>query len=279
MAGGILFFGTRDLKGTVDFYRNTVGMDLWLEQADCTILARGNLLLGFCRREAAEAAGIICFTLPSRMDVDAMRVRVGWSGETDPAFNETYGIYHFFARDPEDRRVEFQCFLGEVPPDPSSIALLRTRRSVRRFTADLVDDDRLRAVLETAAFAPSARNSQGCFYVRVRGTSKLQLLASVRGESSAPIAQAPMAIAVCADPGVTPRPMEDACIAATYLLLSASAHGLGSCWIGGLDRPDVKRILGIDERMVVATITPLGVPAETAAPKERRPLDLRDAPA
>jgi hypothetical protein len=35
--------------------------------------------------------------------------------EEPPKINERYRIYHFYARDPEGRRLEFQRFLHEIP--------------------------------------------------------------------------------------------------------------------------------------------------------------------
>jgi len=59
-AGGIVFHKTMDRPAMVEFYRGRVGMRVWLEQADCTILSHGNLLLGLCQREERTTEGILC---------------------------------------------------------------------------------------------------------------------------------------------------------------------------------------------------------------------------
>jgi len=276
-AGGIVFHKTMDRPAMVEFYRGRVGMRVWLEQADCTILSHGNLLLGLCQREERTTEGILCFVLPSIEAVDSIHARLGDLDPTDPARNEKYRIYHFFARDPEGRTLEFQTFLDPVEPFLGGTELLEQRRSIRQFTRDPVSDGLLDAVLGHCLYAPSSRDTQPCFYVRVRDRGRLERLAAIRGDSSAPIARASMAIAVCADPGRTARPVEDGCIAATYFLLSAWQHGLGTCWIGGMDRADVKEILGIPEDHYVATVTPVGFPASRPQASPRRPLDLREA--
>lgn len=54
-------------------------------------------------------------------------------------------------------------------------------------------------------------------------------------------------------------------------LLAAWNFKLGTCWIGGMDRDDVKETLGIPQNHYVATVTPLGHPAEQPEPRSRRP--------
>jgi hypothetical protein len=112
---GIIFLKTLRLAEVVRFYRERVGMTVWLEQADCTILQHDNLLLGFCRRDAADTSGMITFYYPARADVDRMFDEFRVESKAPPRVNEKYRIYHFFIHDPEGRDVEFQAFLDPVP--------------------------------------------------------------------------------------------------------------------------------------------------------------------
>jgi len=113
---GIVFYRTTMLGEIVDFYVNEIGMHIWLEQEDCTILSHGNLLLGFCDRDTAELDGLICFFYPEKEDVDTMYRMLEHITTSEPAINERYQIYHFFAEDPEGRALEFQAFLHPVEP-------------------------------------------------------------------------------------------------------------------------------------------------------------------
>jgi nitroreductase len=79
-----------------------------------------------------------------------------------------------------------------------------------------------------------------------------------------------MAVAVYADPELTKRPDQDACIAAYHFSLAARSYGLGTCWIAAMDRDDVKEKLGIPQRMHIATITPLGYPISFPETPHRR---------
>lgn len=111
---GIVFLGTRALEAIEGFYVGTVGMEPWLRQEDCIILKHGNLLLGFCVRPESERGGTITFVYRTTGEVDAMHERLKGSAAAMPAVSEKYRIYRFYARDPEQRCLEFQCFLHPV---------------------------------------------------------------------------------------------------------------------------------------------------------------------
>ncbi|MBN1677309.1 MAG: VOC family protein [Candidatus Thermoplasmatota archaeon] len=107
---GLVFLSTRRLREIVDFYTARLGMEVWLEQEDCTILHHGNLMLGFCQRERADACGIITFYFSSTEEVDGRYEDLKDLAEGPPKENPKYRIYHFFLRDPEGRRLEIQKF-------------------------------------------------------------------------------------------------------------------------------------------------------------------------
>jgi nitroreductase len=270
---GLLFLPTPDLRSSVSFFTSKLDMDLWLDQDDCAILQHGNLLLGFCERPGGSFEGIITIFYETREEIDAAYQALGNLAEEPPQENKAYRIYHFFARDPEGRRLEFQTFLHDLQPFLSGRDLLMTRRSIRKFEQRPVTDEVLRQVIELCRWAPTSRDSQGVTYTIVHDRKTINFLGGVRGTSSAPIAAAPMAVAVSADPGITSRPDQDACIATYHLTLAARLHGLGTCWIGGLDRDEVKERLGLPLDHYLATVTPLGYPAERPEVRPRKPAE------
>ncbi|MCU0725105.1 MAG: nitroreductase family protein [Planctomycetes bacterium] len=140
-------------------------------------------------------------------------------------------------------------------------------------------EDVLGGVFELCAFAPSSRNRQPCSFVTIRRAELLGELAAVRGESSAPIGRAPLAVAVIVDTARAGRPADDGAITATCLLFAARAHGLGTCWIADMDRLAVRAALGIGETERIVMITPLGYPDEDPPIPPRRPPVVRVAPA
>ena len=108
---GIIFLSTTMRDEIVEFYTTRLGLDVWIEQEDCTILRQDNLILGFCQRETADTGGVITFWYGSDKEVDAEHAKLADVAEGEPQVNEKYRIYHFFFRDPEGRMLEVQRFL------------------------------------------------------------------------------------------------------------------------------------------------------------------------
>jgi catechol 2,3-dioxygenase-like lactoylglutathione lyase family enzyme len=109
------FYGVRDLAATRDFYERDLGLRLARDQGSCLIFAAGSAFIGFCGRdEGFEIDGSLApiLTLVSEaVDAHYARLRsLGVETEAPPRHNERYGIYHFFARDPDGYRVEIQRF-------------------------------------------------------------------------------------------------------------------------------------------------------------------------
>jgi nitroreductase len=269
---GILFFRTQNLQKMREFYQSIIGCSLWLDQRHCVILQHGNLLLGFCEGDAPDIQGIITFFFPHTAAVDTCYDRLKENAQTEPQKNATFNIYHFFARDPEGRSIEFQCFLHPLPSYATGTEILLTRRSIREYTGDAVPEHVLQNIFEICRFSPTSRNSQSYYYVIIRKKEQLKALASLRGGPSAPLGKAPIAVAVCSDPELSGAYRDDASIAAYHFMLASWSHGVGTCWITGMDRQEVKDMLHIPEHHHVAMITPVGYPADIPDPPPRKNL-------
>lgn len=113
----ITFLYTHDLSVTEHFYEEILGFSLVLKQAGCRIYrVVGDAYLGFCERLSApqKPQGVL-FTLVTP-DVDAWYTYLKDRGvpfSKTPALNETYGIYHCFACDPNGYSIEIQRFLDD----------------------------------------------------------------------------------------------------------------------------------------------------------------------
>jgi len=114
--GGIVFFRAHDLDTLESFYADTLGCTLWLDQGACKIFQHGNMLFGFCRAEEKDQQGVITFFYPERSQVDRMYERLKDIALEPPRMNEKFNIYHFYARDPEGRSIEFQYFNHPLKP-------------------------------------------------------------------------------------------------------------------------------------------------------------------
>ena len=152
---------------------------------------------------------------------------------------------------------------------------IRTRKSVRAWSARAVEEDVLDRVLGAARLAPSARNAQEWRFVVVRDPvlrGRLGAEASAHGF----IGAAPILLACCAETdgrvmrcGQVAYPI-DVAIAMDHLSLAAAAEGLGTCWIGSFDEAKVREILGIPPAVRVVELMPLGYPLDPAPVEKQR---------
>lgn len=258
---GIVFLKTQEREKLKVFYQEQVHCRIWLEQADCIILQHGNFLFGFCQRDNVDNDTMLTFFYETEEEVNRIYNQLKSIASSVPTRNDKYNIYQFFARDPEGRPIEFQTFNHPASAYRTGDNLLLTRRSIRIFDSRrAVEDNILERVLDNSRFAPTSRNRQPCYFKLIRQKEKLEWLATVRGKSTSPIGKAPMAVAICADPNVSKRHIQDGCIAGYHFMLAAWYYGLGTCWIAAMDREDVKTKLDIPEHHYIVTVTPLGYP-------------------
>lgn len=157
-----------------------------------------------------------------------------------------------------------------------TLTAIRARRSIRKYRNQPIEPEKLKAILEAARLAPSARNAQLWKFVVVQDQKQRELLATATKYSF--IADAPVIIAgVALDPdrvmscGV-PAYAVDLAIAMTNITLAACALGLGTCWIGGFDQDIARKALGVPEKYKIVELMPLGYPAENPQPRQRKDL-------
>lgn len=111
---GIVFFKTEKLEQLKPFYRDRLGAELWKDQGDCLIFKKNDFRFGFCEGKETENCGILTFVFDSKDKVDEVYEELEDLAEGKPVSRRPdYDIYQFFARDPEDRTLEFQCFLED----------------------------------------------------------------------------------------------------------------------------------------------------------------------
>ena len=148
---------------------------------------------------------------------------------------------------------------------------IRSRPAIRDFLPDPVPEAILKKILEAGRQAHSQRNRQPWRLVVVQNRETIKKVGALA--SSGPyIANAPLAIAVAIEGAK--NPYIDATRAVECLMLAAWGEGIGSCWVGGIDRPKVKELLGIPEETELITVVPFGHPteAEKSQKKVRRRL-------
>jgi nitroreductase len=136
---------------------------------------------------------------------------------------------------------------------------IRSRPAIRDFRPEPIPEAIIKKILEAGRQAHSQRNRQPWRFVVVQNRDTIQQIGALA--SSGPyIANAPLAIAVAIEGAK--NPYIDATRAVECLMLVAWAEGVGSCWVGGIDRPKVKELLGIPEEAELVTVIPFGYPTD-----------------
>ncbi|MBN2382947.1 nitroreductase family protein [bacterium] len=145
------------------------------------------------------------------------------------------------------------------------------RRSIRHYTTEPVHGDDITVLLEAGMAAPSANNSQPWSFVVVTERSVLDQLAQAHPYGKM-LFEAPLAIAVVADPTKSPHCWVQDCAAATEnILLAASGLGLGAVWLGIYPRTErlqpLHTVLAIPEGLLCLSLLSIGHPAERKEPR------------
>lgn len=145
--------------------------------------------------------------------------------------------------------------------------LIKTRRSMRKFTDEELTQEQVELLLRAALMSPSSHRSTGWQFIVVDDKAMLARLAESKASGSAFVAEAPLAIVVLGDPEVSDAWVEDASIAAIMIQLQAEDLGLGSCWAhmknrnaaDGTPADDIiHELLGIPDNLRVLCVIAVG---------------------
>ncbi len=154
-----------------------------------------------------------------------------------------------------------------------ALEVIFTRRSIRKYTDEPVPDEQIKTLLEAGMNAPSANNRQPWHFIVVDERERMDAIMEVHPYSRM-LAQAPLAIVVCADITRSERYWQQDCAAATEnILLAARALGLGSVWLGVYPKEarveGVTEIFKLPEHVRPLCVIAVGHPAVEAGRVER----------
>jgi nitroreductase len=160
--------------------------------------------------------------------------------------------------------------------------VIKNRHSIRTFSNQPVEDEKLQQILETANLAPSAGNLQA-YEIYVVTDAKRRDGLSCAALAQEYVAVAPVALVFCTHPELTEGrytergtrlyTVQDATIACSFAMLAATSLGLGSVWVGTFDEKVVRLIIGAPDSQVPVVILAIGHAAEFPEQHPRRPLD------
>lgn len=148
---------------------------------------------------------------------------------------------------------------------------ITTRRSVRKFLAMPVEDEKMAQIIAAAKVAPTAGNLQDFKFILVKDHEKIKLISDACLQQYW-IAQAPVVLIVCSDPerleyyygvrGARLYSVQDCAAAIQNILLTTHDLGLGACWVGAFNEPQLARILAIPPSIRAQAVIPIGYPNE-----------------
>ncbi len=160
--------------------------------------------------------------------------------------------------------------------DMDTLEAIRTRRSIRKFQPDPIDQATIDEILEMATWAPSGLNNQPWRFVIVKDRSIKDQLAKLTKYSRI-IEGAPVCIAVFLDNASSYNRVKDiqaigACL--QNMLLAIHARGLGGVWLGEIlnRREEVERLLEVPEDCELMAVVAFGKPAQNPRDGKRKPL-------
>jgi nitroreductase len=190
---------------------------------------------------------------------------------------------------------------------------IENRRSIRKFKPDSIADETIMALLESARLAPSGCNAQPWRFKIVKDAAtkeKLQAIAyNQKFVSQAPVVLVVCADVQGYLDGRTSGVQDlgkigafddriceilhqktkqksemsidvlrksvafNVAIAVEHIALRALDFGLGSCWMKLIDEKAIRELFNWDENIYPVALLPIGYPAETPAPRKRRPIE------
>jgi nitroreductase len=145
------------------------------------------------------------------------------------------------------------------------------RRSIRRFKQDAISLQTLKKLVDAARVAPSAANLQPLRYTLVvnpelckRLFPALRWAGYIAPRGNPPPNEEPTAyVVVLVNKDVARHDYQlDAGAAIENLILTALEAGIGSCWLGAIDREKIRDILDISEDFEIESVIALGYPNE-----------------
>ncbi len=149
------------------------------------------------------------------------------------------------------------------------LEIIFKRRSIRKYTDQPVEPEKLELLLQAAMAAPSAMNCKPWEFVVVTDPGKM---AQFRQRLVFGDRNAPAAIVVCGNPSLSTNPtarlfwVQDCSLAGENILIAAVGLGLGTVWIGVHPVAEfvrtVREITGLPKRVTPLGLLYVGYPAE-----------------
>jgi nitroreductase len=156
-----------------------------------------------------------------------------------------------------------------------ALETILSRRSIRSYTEQPLNDTIYEHLLRAAMAAPSAHNQQPWEFVIIDDRKLLDSIPEFHPYSKM-LTGAPAAILVCArskDLKSEEFWPQDCAAATQNILLAATALGLGSVWLGVYPKESLMKglrdLLGLPGDIIPFSLVSLGYPEKTKKPSDR----------
>lgn len=154
---------------------------------------------------------------------------------------------------------------------------IQWRRSVRKFSPQKIEREKILHILESARLAPSSSNRQAWHFIVIDDKTIIeeipkQVLIGTKSIVSF-VKDAPLVIAGCYTKALThvaarlfghENDIIDIAIAMTHIVLAATELGIGTCYIGWFNIKSLKKLLNLPREYDIALLLALGYPVETS---------------
>lgn len=155
--------------------------------------------------------------------------------------------------------------------------VISKRRSVRGYSGQAVEEDKLERIMEAVRQAPSACNKQPFRFLIIKDPAPKEKICEAYPQPW--LKDAPLAVVALGNSDKawqrfsgTSAHVIDVSIAMEHLVLAATAEGLATCWICAFDQQKLHTRMGIGPEWEVIALTPLGYGTVTpeAPPRKSR---------
>lgn len=154
---------------------------------------------------------------------------------------------------------------------------IKWRRSVRRFSTEPVEREKVLQILEAARLAPSSSNRQAWHFVVIDDRTIIEQIPDTVPVGTQRIVsfvrKAPLVIAGCYTKAFThyiaqfsghENHLVDVSIAMAQMTLAATELGIGTCWIGWFGESRLRNLLRLPRRYKIVALLVLGYPADAS---------------
>ncbi len=161
------------------------------------------------------------------------------------------------------------------------LEMAKARYSVRRYSRQEVEPDKLEMIFEAGRLAPTACNYQPYKVLVLKTPSGIEKLR----KGNPYMYEAPVALVICVNHDAVWKRLSDgkdygdvdATIVTDHMMLAAADLGLGSIWMGAFNPENLRSEFNIPENYEPVNVLLIGYPADehvaqSATAKRRKPL-------